>query len=305
MKSPQISALVTNCSSLKSAPPSPGLVFADLAPGPQDTVAQRWLARVRAASAIDRADTLYRGRGVLRLKRLAGRTRASLFVVSAGLGLLRANTRIPSYDLSVSTTMPAAIQKRVLGKFSAQHWWASVQQSKFAAPIAEVFGGPPNGLVLLALNSAYVPLVTQELSDLSGEQRGRIRLFGASDAKYSSELRAMLMPYDARLDRLVSGSKVDFAQRAAEHFICGCEANSGFPTTLAAQRDWVELELSRVVAPEVPKRRPADDNEIRRLAAKFAAQGVGQSRALAILRREQGIACEQGRFRRLYREVTR
>lgn len=305
MKSPSISALVTNCSSLKSAEPSRGLAFGDLVPGPQDSVATQWLARVRAAPANHRTEALYTGRGFLRLKRLAHRLEVPLFVVSAGLGLLRPDTRIPSYNMSVSSSTPAALQKRVVGVFSAKDWWASIQQSPYATSVDEMFAGPVKGLVLIALSSAYVPLVMHDLNRLDDEERARLRLFGASETKYPAELRAMLLPYDARLDRVVRGSKVDFAQRAAEHFVSACEASDQFPTTLATQRDWVEAELSKVVARETPKRRSVDDDEIRRLASKFAAQGVGQSRALAILRHEQGIACEQSRFRRLFLEVTR
>jgi hypothetical protein len=300
-----ISAMVTNCSSLKSVAPDPGLAVGTIVPGPQVAVAEQWLKRVAAVSPTCRASDLYSGRGVKRLKRVAERLSVPIFIASAGLGLLRGGTKVPSYDLSVSLVAPVAVQRRVVAGFSAHDWWASVQQTTYATPFTEVFAGVTKGLVLVAVSSAYVPLLTQDLTRLEAEQRARLRLFGASDSKYPSELRPMLMPYDARLDRLVRGSKVDFAQRAAEHFASGCEAGVGFPTTLEAQRHWVEGELNRVVTRPGPKRRSVDDEEIRRLASRFAKEGVRQTRALALLRREEGIACEQSRFRRLFLEVSR
>lgn len=213
---------------------------------------------------------------------------------------------VPSYDLSVSPSAPSAVQRRVVGGFSAKDWWASLQGSRYAAPLREVLTGKrASGLILIAVSSAYVPLLTHQLSQLEREQRERLRLFGAVDSKYPPDLRGMLMPYDRRLDALIRGSKVDFAQRAAEHFVAGCAAEDAFPSALEQQRAWVQAKLDSVVAQSNKKRQVMDDAEIRVIAAKLAAQGVCQTRALLILRQQRGIACEQGRFRRLFIEATK
>jgi hypothetical protein len=160
-------------------------------------------------------------------------------------------------------------------------------------------------MVLVAVSSAYVALIAQQLSQLAAVLRVRLRLFGAVDSKYPSDLRPQLMPYDARLDSLVRGSKVDFAQRAAEHFVAGCLTNS-FPTDLEQQRNWVQTEMARVATrASAPKRRALNDAEIRAIAADLAARGIGQSKALSILRQERQVACEQSRFRRLFLEATK
>jgi hypothetical protein len=148
-------------------------------------------------------------------------------------------------------------------------------------------------------------LLADQLHQLEPGQRERLRLFGAVDSKYPPDLLPLLMPYDARLDVLIRGSKVDFAQRAAEHFVAGCVSDPKFPLGLPQQRSWVEESLAKVAVHAVARRQALADVEIRAIAAKLAAEGVCQTKALTILRKERGIACEQSRFRRLFLEATR
>jgi hypothetical protein len=178
-----------------------------------------------------------------------------------------------------------------------------VQQSTYACPISDLLE-QDDGLVVMALSSAYVPLLVGELLSLSSSQRSRIRLFGALEARYPSELRDLLMPYDSRLDTLVRGSKVDFAQRAAEHFILGSLSSDAFPTNVEEQLAWVSAMLDSVTARERPKRAVVDDVRIRNLARVLAGQGLSCTNALNTLRHQHGIACEQSRFRRIFLEET-
>lgn len=252
---------------------------------------------------VAKAGELYAGRGVKRMRRLSDNLDVPLYIVSAGLGLVPASDRIPNYDLSVSTGTPSSIHQRITGPFSAADWWASVQSSGFAQPVSKLFESRASGLVLLAVSNAYVPLLVRDLEKLSDKHRARLRLFGSADAKYPPALRPQLMPYDSRLDELVSGSKVDFAQRAAEHFIIGASTEKEFPTQLDKQRTWVEANLKSITPKVNAKRQPVDDTRIRQFARELAAQGLSYTNALNRLRRHHGIACEQSRFRRLFLEA--
>jgi hypothetical protein len=238
------------------------------------------------------------------MQRLAELVGAEFYVASAGLGFLKANDRVPSYDLSVSAGTPSAVQNLVSGKFSAKDWWSSLQQSRYAMPISRMCEGDAHGLIVIAASNSYVSLFADELGALNERCRGRLRLFGAVDSKYPTNLSASLMPYDSRLDALIRGSKVDFSQRAAEHFVSGLFANDNFPRAIDEQRAWVKAMLDKVVVKPTEKREAADDARIRALAEKLADQGLSHTKALSVLRQQYGIACEQSRFRRLFLEVT-
>jgi hypothetical protein len=299
-----ICALVTNCSARKSALGAPGLLYRNLAKGPQSAVGDRWLAALEQAPATTRARDLYSGRGVVRMQALADRLGAPLYIASAGLGLVKSEEKVPSYDLSVSTDTPSAVQRLIDDDFCAKAWWSNLSRSPYATPINDLFDENADHLICIAVSNSYVPLMSDDLARLDKKRRDRLRLFGAADSKYQPALRPMLMPYDRRLDTLVRGSKVDFAQRAAEHFIVALTTDKHFPTSVDEQRAWVAATLDEVPIKAQEKRQVVDDAKIMELAGGLAAQGHSHTRALGILRK-QGIACEQGRFRRLFIEATK
>lgn len=239
------------------------------------------------------------------MQTLADRLGLPLYIASAGLGLVKSEEKVPSYDLSVSADTPSAIQRLIDGTFIAKDWWADLSRSPYATPINTIFGGNADQLVFVAVSNSYVPLISEELTQLDKTRRDRLRLFGAADSKYQPALRPLLMPYDGRLDALVRGSKVDFAQRAAEHFIVGMSTDSYFPNSVDEQRAWVTATLDKVPVKAVERRQVVDDAKIKECARKLAAQGYSHTKALGILRKQEGIACEQSRFRRLFIEATK
>lgn len=304
MARPAICALVTNCSARKSAVGAADLLHRNLARGPQSAVGERWLAALKRAPATTRARDLYAGRGVVRMQALADQLGLPLYIASAGLGLVKSEERVPSYDLSVSADTPSAVQRLIDHAFTARDWWANLSRSPYATPINRLFDESADHLICIAVSNSYVPLISDELARLDKARRDRLRLFGAADSKYQPALRPMLMPYDRRLDTLVRGSKVDFAQRAAEHFIVALTTVKHFPTGVDEQRAWITATLGKVPIKALEKRQVVDDEKIMGLARKLSAQGHSHTKALGILRK-QGIACEQSRFRRLFIEATK
>lgn len=239
------------------------------------------------------------------MQALADRLGSPLYIASAGLGLVSSAEKVPGYDLSISLDTPAAVQHLIDGAFVARDWWADLSRSPYATPLKNIFDRNSDHLVLIAVSNSYVTLIAEELARLDESARDRLRLFGAADSKYPAALRSLLMPYDGRLDALVRGSKVDFAQRSAEHFIEGMTSDKHFPTRVDEQRAWVTAALSRVPVKAPQRRQVVDDAKIIEFARKLAAQGHSHTKALGILRKQNGIACEQSRFRRLFIEATK
>jgi hypothetical protein len=159
--------------------------------------------------------------------------------------------------------------------------------------------------VIVAVSNAYVQLIASDLDGLLENQRARLRLICTADARYTLRLRPYLIAYDSRLDEIVPGSKVDFAQRAAEHFISGALDDPHFPEDADEQRDWVRERLKHIPPKMRLKRKTVDDARLQQLAEGFAREGLSYTGALNLLRQQHGIACEQSRFKRIFLEVTR
>jgi hypothetical protein len=111
------------------------------------------------------------------------------------------------------------------------------------------------------------------------------------------------MPYDDRLESSgIPGTRADFPQRALKHFVCELAAHKA-PVDRA--RRSVEAALAKLQAPETPRRERISDEQVSALLRDGWDRHQGQSsRLLRFLRDEQGVACEQRRFRDLWRKLS-
>jgi hypothetical protein len=114
------------------------------------------------------------------------------------------------------------------------------------------------------------------------------------------------MPYDARFDGdggPLPGTHADFSQRALHHFV-----RDVLPRTRraghVAHAEAVEDFLSGLKPPRPLLRKRVGDEEITVLINRHWHQVQGQSGLmLRLLRDKLHVACEQTRFRDLFREV--
>lgn len=87
-------------------------------------VATAWGRRLAKAPVHISAGDLYAGRGFLEARRAAAHLDADLAVVSAGLGLVEATTRTPSYSLTTAPRDADSVLAKTEG--SATAWWEAL-----------------------------------------------------------------------------------------------------------------------------------------------------------------------------------
>lgn len=302
--STSIAAVVTPCSARKSAPAVPELRAAKVPKGSLGAVATEWRERLRLATPTVLAADLYRGRAFQRSRNLAEEVGASLYVVSAGLGLVRGGQYIPSYDLTLTDQSGAAsIARRVRARFSAEVWWSEVSSGPFAESLEAVFQNDGAGMVLIALSRTYASMLLPQLEQLGPAQRRRIRLFGAIQ-RLPAVLAPQWMPYDGRLDTLLPGAKVDFAQRAMAHFASAIRNSSmSVPSDTNGQRQWVLEIMDSTKQPHRTKRRPIDDRALAEHVRSLARSGMSFTRILRHLRDSYKISCGESRLMRTFQQV--
>jgi hypothetical protein len=230
-----------------------------------------------------------------------------LLIVSAGMGLIDASTEIPSYACTILTDSPDSISNRVDGGVAPADWWRELTAaSLFAMTVASTVASSI-GLICAALSEAYIALIADDLIALPLAHLQRLRLFTrAPAARVPEPLQPLVMPYDDRLDGAdspITGTRSDFAGRALRHFAehihepdDARSAAEHADAVTAAQVGWraaARFERAR-----------HDDEVLKALIAQhwIPANGSG-SRLLRIFRDDLNIACEQGRFAALVREV--
>jgi hypothetical protein len=300
--------VITACTNRKRLPPAAGLRACELPAGSVEEVAGTWLGLLARAEVRVPAERLYCGRAFKDAAAAARAAGASLLVVSAGLGLVGARDPAPGYSLTVAPASPDNIMLRLPRGTSVTEWWrAIVGPAALGAALAGVGALDRRGPILVALPSGYLGMIGDDLLGLPEQARARVRLFGRSIAEdLHPTLRPLAMPYDGRLDDPASparGTGSDFGPRALRHFVE--RVRPAWPDgSVGEHREAVEAALAGWRAPVAPHRSRLADQEVRALIrAHWEDAGGRSSRMLRLLRDRLSVACEQGRFRDLFRAV--
>jgi hypothetical protein len=293
--------VITNCTARKRGAADALVMTPELVGTSLQDMAVRWSAAVNRQTAHREAVELYTGRSVSEARQAAIHVNASLFFVSAGLGLIAATQKVPPYDLTpVQATggLAGAIQKHGA---SAAGWWSCLSGNAVSALV----GAKASELFLLALPATYLRMLASDLAQVSAGDVERLRIFTspAGAEEVPEALRKSVMPYDERLESIptYAGTQADFPQRALRHFV---QELGGTPKSLRTSRDRVSRALAGIEIRRIPERRRLDDAQIKVLIRQrwHGCKGKG-ALLLRALRDEELVACEQGRFSELWREV--
>lgn len=292
--------VIVMCSKRKRAEADSALYARDLDADDTQAVANAWGDRLSKAPTQIPAGDLYAGRGFLEARRAAAHLNADLAVVSAGLGLVEATTFAPAYSLTTASRDADSVLAKTRGSASA--WWRALQA---ASPFSSSAPARETGLILAGLSAPYLAMVADEWSDWPAERRARLRIFSKERPSGAAEaLAASWMPYDDRLDAVgsdLAGTQGDFAQRALRHFAVAIGGSSD----AADDSDKVLGALDGLQARNTPVRhRLTDDAVLQLINAHWETVGGRSGAMLRHLRGALGFACEQARFKDLFKQAA-
>lgn len=291
-------AILAPCASRKSIGPESNATAVSLPRGTQPFIETAWSCVLSGLPAQRRAADLYRGRGFGLSRESAARADAALYVISAGLGLVDGEREIPSYGVTVSDRGEESIARRVVGGFDPERWWRSVSGSDYSERLEDV-ARRHRGPLLVALTTPYATMIGASLGALPEEAIARLRLFGHGiAAALPPHLAPAVMPYDARLDAVLPGTRTDFSQRALRHFCDNVPTDGSLDAAASAAAVRKSLEGHEPPVRAVRPRRSDDDMVA--LIAGHLQRTSGVGRILRLVRECDGLACEQARFSRLY-----
>lgn len=293
--------MVTICTQQKRLKAPAEGTPAGLAVQAQSDLELAWRRAVAALPAKVTAAELYAGRAFGLAKAAASKAASPLYVISAGLGLVSGEVVVPAYGLTIASNVPDSISTKVDGPFDPARWFASLMAGGHSVGWDRLQQNG-QGRILVALTKPYAEMAGSSLAAAPPRVLERVRIFGANLVRALPEaLHSAVLPYDDRLDALVPGTRSDFAQRALLHFV---DHVAGQPMDRAADSAAVRSALSRVAAPERPVRMQRSDADLLLLIKGRITPRASASGLLRQLRDVDGIACEQGRFARLFKAVA-
>ncbi|TIW52168.1 MAG: hypothetical protein E5V54_31250 [Mesorhizobium sp.] len=299
--------VITTCTNRKRKPVTDSLRASSLLQANLVELAGQWCDRLALAKPRFLASQLYAGRAFREATAAAQAIDARLYVVSAGLGLIGASTKVPSYACTVLLDAEDSIAQRVTGSFVRSVWWKELNRCSPFSELLRPIISHSDGLVCAALSDAYLDMISPDLVELAATDRHRLRIFTRTPVeRIAPELRGFVMPYDDRLDgpdSTMRGTRSDFASRALRHFVehvhiafGGNDAATDSLHVTAMLRDWRY--------PTRVQRDRCDDDAMRRLINEHWLMANGSTaRLLRLFRDELNIACEQGRLAGLVRKV--
>ncbi|RGA04363.1 hypothetical protein DI270_014525 [Microbispora triticiradicis] len=231
---------------------------------------------------------------------------ASLWVASAGYGLISADVPIHAYAATFAAGQPDSVAVDSAG---ARTWWHELScwpgpQEGAPRSLAELAERDPDATIIAVLSDAYLRAcvidIRRAISRLADPEN--LSVFGPPGSVTGIEEH--MVPVTAALRPLVGGSLQALNVRAAR-YVLGVAREAGSP---------LRRSLLAKLAADAAVAAPADsgrrgpgirmsDAEVREFIRGHLGPGASATRLLRKLR-DTGRSCEQARFRDLFITVV-
>lgn len=269
-----------------------------------------WLERLSCDKSETKKPTeLYSGGSWKIVRRINSEFSGKLktWVVSAGQGLLDEEEKVPSYAATFASGEPDCV---VSGKVSSDNltdWWTLLCEwrranGKVISSLADLAHAYPNQPMVVALSADYFKATQTDLLKARATLADpELLILISAGTKPKGPLAENLVPADARFENLFGKSRLVLNNKIAALVLREFK-----PEQMRVQQVAGHLEkMIRELPPSsYPTRTRGTDLQVSQfLEAKI--QSCRHPTYTALLReyRSLGLACEQRRFRELFREA--
>ncbi len=295
-------SIVTNCSNIKRRRDPP--IGPDLRSKTLERLCSEWVKRVNASATLESVKSTYGGRTFLEATFVSDYLNAELYVISAGLGLVHADDKIPNYNMTISSGSGSIANWLHEKGHLSKDWWA-ILNSKIGNPLPILRLIEESEGVIFALPSTYLEMIMAELQMISQNFLNRVFIITSTAGQklLSPQIKERCLPYDERFNGALGykGTRNDFPQRALKHFTKEIDFKSSPINVIQSNvRKFVESNS----IPLLPVRARMSDQEIKEIIYKnWKKFGGRRENLLRYLRDKALVSCEQKRFGHLWSEV--
>lgn len=302
--------IIANCTERKTVPPISKMRLRSIPRVPVRERVDLWRESVRTwGSEKVRAQDLYAGEHWSTVMKLPEAAREAgfqprLWVASAGHGLIAGDALIASYSATFSPGHPDTTYSE---ESRAESWWNRLAAARSAAVrrISDLAAESARSHVLIVCSAAYVSDLESDISEAAEQAEGRLALVSSAykrPSPLSANLDAVMLKAEAPLRQRFGGSLTGLNARLALA-VLGAVAGGGWDVERLRKRvkNWISD------CPTLPRIRRCEcsDAEVERYIKTTLKSAPSTWTRLLRTFREGGNACEQNRFRKLYRRVER
>jgi hypothetical protein len=236
------------------------------------------------------------------------RKQLRIWIISAGHGLVPLEEPLSPYAATFSSRDPDSVIPPELSFHSVAEWWELLVRNRrkngaSVASIADIARIHPRDPLIVAASSGYLRAVALDLeASRAALDDGDRLVIIAAGARKIGPLIENYLPCDSRLEHRYGRSRMALNSRILRSVVCDFPVGDIRASRLSSHFRRI---LARLPKAGYPERRPSEDktvcNFIRRRLAKDPSAGYT---TLLRLFRGSGRACEQKRFRELFRGVV-
>lgn len=234
--------------------------------------------------------------------------RLRIWVISAGHGLVAIDEELAPYAATFTPRHEDSVIPSELASHSVAEWWdmlviARRRTGTSVASISDIALFHPRTPLIAAISNEYLRAVTHDLeatrSALADGDRLVIITAGAAKA---GPLRKNFLPCDSRLEHHYGRSRMALNAKILRSLVREFPAKDIRASHLSSHYGPLLAGLPKA---GYPQRLPSDDDTVRSFIRREIVKNP-QGSYTALLRRYRatGLACEQRRFRELFRDVV-
>lgn len=305
--------VVVTCTARKTVPVPELLMMRGLRRDRLDRRFSEWNQRLQSQTfGREKAGELYCGNSWSVIREIAADeklpSRLRIWVISAGHGLVAIDENLAPYAATFTPRDEDSVIPPELSSHSVAEWWDMLvsgrrQAGTSVASIADIARLYPRTPLVAAISNEYLRAVAHDLEATRAALADGDRLIIiTAGAKKSGPLGANFLPCDSRLEHHYGRSRMALNARILRSLLQDFPAKDITANRLSSH--FAPL-LARLPKASYPERRPSEDETVRSfIRREIAKNAKGSYTALLRQYRATGRACEQKRFRGLFREVV-
>jgi hypothetical protein len=302
-------SFVTTCTARKTLPPDMVCTMGSIKSFELPQRFDSWVAAISKSQGEQRRPIdLYCGNSWSVVRRIVeGNSGIRAWVVSAGQGLLRFDQPICSYSATFSAGEVDSVLSGIANRTSLRQWWSLLcgwreAKGESVASITGIARTYPNEPIVAAISADYLKAVTDDLSQARAVLSDpRLLIVISAGSKPKGILQENIMPADARLEGLFGKSRLSLNNKIAEWVISNFAADELRTSTVSAR-------LEKLIHDFPPSTYPTREKSSDSAVLDFLENKLrsGQLTSYSVLLRDyraSGRACEQRRFRALFKKL--
>jgi len=303
--------IIASCTDRKRWPTASLIRLHAVRPGaPLEDRATAWAAALATAPRRIAAEELYVGdhwavARSLREEARGRRLHAELWIASAGYGLIHGSENVAGY----SATFASGHRDAVCGSGAEERraWWDLVcrlgPRACEVRSLRQLAAAYPQDRILVVGSASYISAMADDLAAARSKllDPARLLIVSGRETKLPEPLSQNLLPSDARLQPVVGGALGSLHIRVARRIIATESVGDWDARKL---RPRYEVLGATSVRQDVPERARSDDAAVRSFIQSelLRDDSLSASRLLRAYR-DNGWACEQRRFIKLFEQV--